>query len=83
MERVKDGTGDKIGLSIQFLSQFVAGFVVGFVRGWKLTLVMMSLTPVLAIFAGILGKVKVDGTIFEISLILFFFKQEKSGYSIL
>ncbi|CAG5126531.1 unnamed protein product, partial [Candidula unifasciata] len=56
LERVKEGTGDKLGLAVQFLAQFVAGFVVGFIRGWKLTLVMMSLTPVLAIISGILGR---------------------------
>ena len=48
LERVREGTGDKFSLFIQFASAFVAGFVVGFVYNWKLTLVMMSLTPLLA-----------------------------------
>ena len=54
---MREGIGDKLGLSIQFLAQFFAGFILGFIKGWKLTLVMMSLTPLLAIGAGILGKV--------------------------
>ncbi|XP_055864045.1 ATP-dependent translocase ABCB1-like isoform X3 [Biomphalaria glabrata] len=56
LERVKEGTGDKSGLALQFLSQFLAGFLMGFIKGWKMTLVLMSLTPILAICAAILGK---------------------------
>ncbi|XP_035829454.1 ATP-dependent translocase ABCB1 [Aplysia californica] len=58
LERVREGIGDKVGLSIQFLAQFLAGFILGFARGWKLTLVIMSLTPLLAIGAAVLGKVR-------------------------
>ncbi|CAG5131707.1 unnamed protein product, partial [Candidula unifasciata] len=57
LERVKEGIGDKVGLAIQFLAQFVAGFIIGFIKGWKLTLVIMSLSPILAICSGLLGKV--------------------------
>ncbi|XP_059164342.1 ATP-dependent translocase ABCB1-like [Physella acuta] len=56
LERVKEGIGDKTGLAIQFLSQFLAGILLGFVKGWKMTLVLMSLTPLLAICAAVLGK---------------------------
>ena len=49
MERVKEGTGDKGGLLIQFTSQFVAGFIVGFAYNWKMTLIMASLSPFLII----------------------------------
>ncbi|GFN90381.1 multidrug resistance protein 1-like, partial [Plakobranchus ocellatus] len=57
LERVREGVGDKLGLSLQFLAQFIAGFVFGFVKGWQLTLVIMSLTPLLAFFAAMLGKI--------------------------
>ncbi|CAL1527237.1 unnamed protein product [Lymnaea stagnalis] len=56
LERVKEGMGDKSGLAIQFLSQFLAGFLLGFIKGWKMTLILMSLTPILAICAAVLGK---------------------------
>ncbi|CAD6197152.1 unnamed protein product [Caenorhabditis auriculariae] len=46
LERVKEGTGDKIGMMFQFLSQFITGFVVAFTHSWKLTLVMLAMTPV-------------------------------------
>ena len=49
LERVKEGTGDKVGLLIQFTSQFVAGFVIAFTYDWKLTLIMASLSPFLVV----------------------------------
>lgn len=51
LERVREGIGDKLSLLIQFTAQFFAGFAIGFWKSWKMTLVMMSLTPVLAILA--------------------------------
>uniref|UniRef100_A0A915ES98 ABC transmembrane type-1 domain-containing protein n=1 Tax=Ditylenchus dipsaci TaxID=166011 RepID=A0A915ES98_9BILA len=48
-ERIKEGIGDKVALAIQYTSQFVGGFLVAFVYDWKLTLVMMSLTPFIAL----------------------------------
>ena len=41
----------------QFLAQFFAGFGIGFWKGWKLALVMMSLTPVLAVCGAFMSKV--------------------------
>jgi len=45
----RDALGDKLGLLFQNGSQFVAGLVVGFVYSWKLTLVILSVTPLLAV----------------------------------
>ena len=42
-----EGIGDKIGNFFQWFSTFVAGIVIGFVYGWKLTLVIMSVSPLL------------------------------------
>jgi len=55
---VREGLGDKFGLSIQFMAQFIAGFVIGFYKGWKMALVMMSMTPVLAVCGGFMAKVR-------------------------
>ncbi|CAB3398373.1 unnamed protein product [Caenorhabditis bovis] len=49
LERVKEGTGDKIGLMISSLSRFFIGFIIAFTYSWKLTLIMMSLTPLVII----------------------------------
>ncbi|KAJ8320446.1 hypothetical protein KUTeg_002033 [Tegillarca granosa] len=58
LEKVKDGMGDKFSFVIQFASAFFSGFGVGFWKGWKMTLVMMSLSPLLAICASLMGKIK-------------------------
>jgi ATP-binding cassette subfamily B (MDR/TAP) protein 1 len=57
LERIKEGTGDKVGLLIQYLSQFVSGYVIAFVYDWKLTLIMMSLSPFLIICGGFMARV--------------------------
>lgn len=41
LERVQEGTGDKVALAIQYTSQFFGGFIVAFTYDWKLTLIMM------------------------------------------
>jgi ABC-type multidrug transport system fused ATPase/permease subunit len=48
MERVREGLGDKASMFIQFTSAFLAGFAVGFIYNWQLTLVMLSLSPLIA-----------------------------------
>ena len=60
LERVREGLGDKVSFIFQFLAQFIAGFTIGFVYGWKLALVMMSLTPLLAVCGAFLSKVRLD-----------------------
>ncbi|RCN50058.1 ABC transporter, ATP-binding protein [Ancylostoma caninum] len=49
LERVKEGTGDKIGLMFQYTSQFLTGFIIAFTHSWKLTLVMLAVTPLQAL----------------------------------
>ncbi|XP_064599295.1 ATP-dependent translocase ABCB1-like isoform X2 [Liolophura sinensis] len=56
LERVREGLGDKFSICLQWFAAFIAGFVIGFIKGWKLTLVMMSLSPLLAICASFMGK---------------------------
>lgn len=55
--KIQEGIGDKIGLLLQAFSTFVASFVIGFVKGWKMTLVILAVSPVLGVAAGLFGKV--------------------------
>ncbi|XP_032547318.1 ATP-dependent translocase ABCB1-like isoform X1 [Chiroxiphia lanceolata] len=57
VSKINDGIGDKIGLLVQQLTAFVAGFIVGLIRGWKLTLVILAVSPVLGLSAAIWAKV--------------------------
>uniref|UniRef100_A0A8B9KNS2 ATP-binding cassette, sub-family B (MDR/TAP), member 5 n=1 Tax=Astyanax mexicanus TaxID=7994 RepID=A0A8B9KNS2_ASTMX len=56
---INDGLGDKICIFVQFFCRFLAGIIIGFIYGWKLTLVIMSVSPLLAgsaILATLTGK---------------------------
>ncbi|KAI4891347.1 hypothetical protein NFI96_015728 [Prochilodus magdalenae] len=55
--KINEGIGDKLGMCIQSFTTFITGFVVGFVKGWKLTLVIISISPLLGISAAIIAKV--------------------------
>ncbi|XP_077160256.1 ATP-dependent translocase ABCB1-like isoform X2 [Paroedura picta] len=57
ISKINEGIGDKIAVLIQGISTFVAGFIVGFTEGWKLTLVILAVSPVLGLSAAIWAKV--------------------------
>ncbi|XP_056339286.1 ATP-dependent translocase ABCB1 isoform X2 [Oenanthe melanoleuca] len=57
VSKINEGIGDKVGLLVQSLTTFVTGFVVGLIRGWKLTLVILAVSPVLGLSAAIWAKV--------------------------
>uniref|UniRef100_A0ABM5GP39 ATP-binding cassette sub-family B member 5 isoform X1 n=1 Tax=Pogona vitticeps TaxID=103695 RepID=A0ABM5GP39_9SAUR len=50
---IHGGIGDKISITIQHFSTFVTGIIIGFVYGWKLTLVILSVSPLLVISGGV------------------------------
>ncbi|KAF1755254.1 hypothetical protein GCK72_021823 [Caenorhabditis remanei] len=56
LERVREGTGDKVGLAFQMMAQFIGGFAVAFTYDWLLTLIMMSLSPFMMICGLFLAK---------------------------
>eukprot|EP01055_Gregarina_sp_Pseudo9_P005995 Gregarina_sp_Pseudo_9__5994@NODE_98_length_4303_cov_12_883443_g90_i0_p1_GENE_NODE_98_length_4303_cov_12_883443_g90_i0NODE_98_length_4303_cov_12_883443_g90_i0_p1_ORF_typecomplete_len1396_score327_08ABC_membrane/PF00664_23/1_9e45ABC_membrane/PF00664_23/2_2e47ABC_tran/PF00005_27/7e44ABC_tran/PF00005_27/42ABC_tran/PF00005_27/2e38SMC_N/PF02463_19/14SMC_N/PF02463_19/1_4e05SMC_N/PF02463_19/57SMC_N/PF02463_19/1_1e05AAA_21/PF13304_6/0_0012AAA_21/PF13304_6/1_3e05AAA_22/PF13401_6/0_00046AAA_22/PF13401_6/0_ len=45
---MRDGTGWKLGQVFQFSTQFIAGYVVALIRGWRMGLVLLVVTPLLA-----------------------------------
>uniref|UniRef100_A0A9J7XHZ1 ABC-type xenobiotic transporter n=1 Tax=Cyprinus carpio carpio TaxID=630221 RepID=A0A9J7XHZ1_CYPCA len=49
--KINEGIGDKLGMLLQSLSTFLAGIIIGFVKGWKLTLVILAISPLLGISA--------------------------------
>ncbi|KAK0397961.1 hypothetical protein QR680_002359 [Steinernema hermaphroditum] len=56
LERVKEGTGDKCALLIQFVSQFFAGLAIAFSYDWRLTLIMVSLSPFIMLCGAFIAK---------------------------
>lgn len=57
VSKINEGIGDKIGIFFQSIATFLTGFIVGFTRGWKLTLVILAVSPVLGFSAAIWAKV--------------------------
>ncbi|TWW79227.1 Multidrug resistance protein 1 [Takifugu flavidus] len=54
--KIQEGIGDKAGLLIQAASTFITSFIIGFVHGWKLTLVILAISPVLGLSAALYSK---------------------------
>ncbi|XP_060541674.1 ATP-binding cassette sub-family B member 5 isoform X2 [Pantherophis guttatus] len=50
---IHKGIGDKIGIIVQDFSTFLTGIIIGFAYGWKLTLVILSVTPLVAVSGGL------------------------------
>ncbi len=54
--KIQEGLGEKIGMFVLFMSTFVGSLINAFVHGWELTLVMLTVMPVLALSAGLISK---------------------------
>ncbi|XP_076594196.1 ATP-dependent translocase ABCB1 [Chaetodon auriga] len=55
--KIQEGIGDKAGMLIQAYTTFITSFIIGFTKGWKLTLVILAVSPVLGISAALFSKV--------------------------
>ncbi|XP_048881343.1 ATP-dependent translocase ABCB1 isoform X28 [Brienomyrus brachyistius] len=56
---INDGLGEKICLFVQYFCAFIAGIIIGFINGWKLTLVILAVSPLLAGSAAVWSKIVV------------------------
>ncbi|CAF1022109.1 unnamed protein product, partial [Didymodactylos carnosus] len=66
INKIHDGIGDKIGSACQFLSAFLTGLILGFIKGWKLTLVVLSVSPLMFIAALTFSKLTASMTASEL-----------------
>ncbi|KAG8508437.1 ATP-dependent translocase ABCB1, partial [Galemys pyrenaicus] len=57
VSKINEGIGDKIAMFFQSLATFFTGFIIGFTRGWKLTLVILAISPVLGVSAAVWAKI--------------------------
>ncbi|KAH0627478.1 hypothetical protein JD844_003227 [Phrynosoma platyrhinos] len=56
VSKINEGIGDKIAMLIYGIAAFLAGFIIGFIKGWKLTLVILAISPVLGLSAAAWAK---------------------------
>ncbi|GET00767.1 multidrug resistance protein 1 [Rhizophagus clarus] len=52
----QEGISEKVGLIIQQFAIFLSGFIIAYTKGWKLSLVLTAVIPLLAIAGGIMAK---------------------------
>ena len=45
LEQIEMGIGDKFGIILMMLSQCVSGLIIAFITSWKITLVMLCVSP--------------------------------------
>ncbi|XP_076435094.1 ATP-dependent translocase ABCB1-like [Babylonia areolata] len=65
--KIHDGIGDKVATLIQGYSGTIAGFIIGFYYGWKLTLVILAVSPLLVVSAALFGKLAASMTTKEMA----------------
>lgn len=57
--KIQEGTGDRVGMLMQSVSNFLTSCIIGFSKGWKLTLVILAVSPVLCLSAALYSKVNI------------------------
>ncbi|XP_021562013.1 bile salt export pump [Carlito syrichta] len=55
ISKINDAIADQMALFIQRMTSTIFGFLLGFYKGWKLTLVIISVSPLIGIGAAIIG----------------------------
>ena len=53
---IQNGISEKVSSALQYFSMFLSGFVIGFVKSWRLTLVILSIVPLLMAGGAVFGK---------------------------
>lgn len=56
INKINDAIADKMSIFIQRFTTFVCGFLIGFLNGWKLTLVILAVSPLLGLGGALMGS---------------------------
>ncbi|KAI8896054.1 ATP-binding cassette transporter ABC4 [Globomyces pollinis-pini] len=54
---IQDGIGEKLPMAFTSAATFISGFAVAFTKSWKMTLVMMSVVPLIIISVAVMNLV--------------------------
>ncbi|NWX98206.1 ABCBB protein, partial [Nothoprocta ornata] len=55
INKINEAIADQVAVFIQRFTTFVSGFLLGFVSGWKLTLVIIAVSPLIGVGAALYG----------------------------
>uniref|UniRef100_A0A3B3Y653 ATP-binding cassette, sub-family B (MDR/TAP), member 11a n=1 Tax=Poecilia mexicana TaxID=48701 RepID=A0A3B3Y653_9TELE len=61
INKINNAIADQVSIFIERISTFVFGFMVGFIGGWKLTLVVIAVSPLIGIAAGLMAVARLTG----------------------
>uniref|UniRef100_A0A3Q3JXB6 Bile salt export pump n=1 Tax=Monopterus albus TaxID=43700 RepID=A0A3Q3JXB6_MONAL len=61
IDKINNAIGDQVSFFIERISSFVSGFIVGFIGGWKLTLVVIAVSPLIGLGAGLMAVARLTG----------------------
>ncbi|KFO26063.1 Multidrug resistance protein 2, partial [Fukomys damarensis] len=67
INKISEGIGDKMALLFQNISTFSIGLTIGFIKGWKLTLVTLSTSPLIMASAAMCSRMVISLTCKELS----------------
>lgn len=56
---VQDAISEKVGNFMHYVSRFLGGFIIGFVRIWQISLVTLSIVPLIALAGGIYAYITI------------------------
>ncbi|XP_061089920.1 bile salt export pump [Conger conger] len=55
INKINTAIADQVSIFIERISTFIFGFLVGFIGGWKLTLVVIAVSPLIGLAAGLMA----------------------------
>ncbi|KAJ8352305.1 hypothetical protein SKAU_G00237810 [Synaphobranchus kaupii] len=55
INKINNAIADQVSIFIERISTFIFGFMVGFMGGWKLTLVVIAVSPLIGLAAGLMA----------------------------
>ncbi|XP_076158770.1 bile salt export pump isoform X1 [Alosa pseudoharengus] len=55
INKINDAIADQVSIFIQRFTTFACGFLMGFVKGWKLTLVIIAVSPLIGVGAALMA----------------------------
>ncbi|CAG8466270.1 4849_t:CDS:10 [Dentiscutata heterogama] len=58
----QEGISEKVGQVLQHAATLLGGFIIGFIKGWKLTLVLCAVFPLMAIAGAFMARALSRGT---------------------
>uniref|UniRef100_A0A336LJ59 ABC-type xenobiotic transporter n=1 Tax=Culicoides sonorensis TaxID=179676 RepID=A0A336LJ59_CULSO len=62
LERLKEGIGEKVVMFVYLIATFVFSIIFAFIYGWKLTLVILSCSPIIIVSTAYVAKMQTSLT---------------------